>query len=99
MLRDVLHRKIVGGEAPREAAERERDQHELRTRRGPGDRHQCGIAPVSADERNDALRESDEEREDQREVAKLGDHFVSFSVDIAFALRALSNATPASGGM
>src|ERR1700675_1383904 len=101
MLRDVLDGEIAGGETPREAAERERDKRELRARGGSGDRHQRGVAPVRADERNDALREGDEQRENQREMAHLRNHLGSFSVDsdMPFSLCALATAAAASGGM
>jgi len=101
MLGDQLDREVAGGEAPREAAERERDEHELRARGRLGDRHQRGVAPLRTDERKDALRERDEQREYQCEVAEFWNHFASFSVDIdiALSLCALSTAAAASGGM
>ena len=91
-------------EAPREAAERERDEHELRARGGRGERHQRGVAAVRAPTSgSDALRERDEQREDQREMAELGNHrCASFSVGIVDRLvlvRLLRARRAASGGM
>ncbi len=101
MLRDQLDREVAGGETPREAKRRERDQQELRVRGGLRDGHQRGVAPVRADQRKGALRDGDEQREDQREMAEFGDHVASFSVDtdMPWPLCALSTAAAASGGM
>ncbi len=101
MLRDVLDREVVGREAVREAAERERDEEELRERGRPRDRHQRGVAALRADQRQRALRDGDQQREDQREVAQFRNHLPSFSVDtdMPCPLCAWSTAAAASGGM
>ena len=101
MLGDVLDRKVVGREAVREAAERERYEEELRERCGPRDRHQRGVAALRADERKRPLRDGDQQREDQREVAQLRKQLVSFNVDtdMPCPLCAWSTAEAASGGM
>ena len=93
--------KSLVDEAVREAAERERDEEELRERGRPRDRHQRGVAPLRADQRQRALRDGDQQREDQREVAEFRNHLPSFSVDtdMPCPLCAWSTAAAASGGM
>ena len=45
-------------------------------RRGPRERNPARVAALRADERQHALHERDEQREDQREVAELGGHLL-----------------------
>ena len=75
--RDVEHRKIVVHEGPREAAECDRDEYELALReraRGGHPRLQAARGPR---ERHRALREREQQREDQRELTNFGDHLDS----------------------
>ena len=49
-------------------------QGELHHRRGPGDRHHRGLALGRADHRHNPLDQREQESEDEREMADLGDH-------------------------
>ena len=71
---DVEHREVVRRERPREAREGEEVEHEEPRRRARSDRHPARVAPHRARERRHREDESGEEREDEREVAELGDH-------------------------
>ena len=102
MLRDELDREIVGARSStRGSANASATSTNCAQRGGPRERHQRGVAPVRAPQRQRALRDRDEQREDQREVAELRNHFASFSVgiDIDLCFRAASIAAAASGGM
>ena len=83
-------------------SERDHDEHELRARGRLGDGHQRGIAAIRTPQRQRALRERDEQRDDQREVADFRNHGFASLIDgmlIDLCFCAASSAAPASGGM
>ncbi len=101
VLGDVDDGKIAGGEAPRQASERQRHEEELRARRRLGESHQDRVAPMRADQWDDALDDGDEEGKDQGEMAEFGDHLALLNVetDMPLSFWAFSMAPAASGGM
>ena len=56
-------------------AERHGQEHELTERARAGERDQAGVAPRRAPERQRALDQREAERQDQREMADLDDHW------------------------
>ncbi len=77
VLVDVLHREIRHREGPHQAAERECDEQHVRDRGGRAGGHQQRAANLPArraDERQHRLRNSEQQRKHQREMAKFGDH-------------------------
>jgi hypothetical protein len=95
MLRHVDHREVVGDEGPGQAAEGERDEQELRRAAGRARAIQAAAAARGAGQRQRALHQRDEEREDQREMTEFGNHCFT----VLAALCASSTACCASGGM
>ena len=66
--------EVRGHEGVGQRSEAERDQEELKTGRRNGKAHPVRPAALGADQRNHALDHRNGEREDQREMTKLGDH-------------------------
>ncbi|MNQ30429.1 hypothetical protein D3C85_437740 [compost metagenome] len=95
--RHVQHRKVVVDERPGQAGEGQRGQAELAD--GGGPRHAQPRLPAGgrADQGKDALRQRDQQRQDQAEQADLGNHRAS--TRIALAAPARLTASAASGGM
>jgi len=101
-LRDILDRKVAGHETVGKASECDRHQNELRARRRDCNRHQRAIAPRCTEHRHDALRERDQQRQDQCKMADLRNHRLTscmLGIDIAVFCCALSMASFTSGGM
>ena len=94
---DMGHREVVVQEGEREAAEGEGDEHELGLRGRSCGPNPGRVTALRADDRQGALHQRHEQREDQGEVAEFGCHFASFAA--CAALFATSTACCASGGM
>ena len=71
---DVEDREVVRRERPREAGEGEEVEHEQPGRGARGHRHPARVGARRPRERRDREDEGGQEREDEREVAELGDH-------------------------
>ena len=101
--RHVLDREVIPDERCSETGEGDHDEQELRARRGSCKRHQPRLAVCGAGQRQRGLRDRNQQREDQREVAELGNHLRSpclvtkVLVDIASC--ACFTASAAAGGM
>ncbi len=66
--------RVCVDEADGEAAEGDRDEYEQRYRGRPRQRHPGRHAALGTDQRQRALHEGDEQREDEGEGAEFGDH-------------------------
>ena len=101
--RHVQDREVIPDERRSETGEGDDDEQELRARRGLGERHQARLSICGARERQRGLRDRDQQREDQREVAELGNHLCSpclvTSVLVDIASCACFTASAAAGGM
>jgi hypothetical protein len=76
ILGDQSHREIRHDERPGQRHEGDQHEQELGECRRPRQRHQARLAARCAHERQRALHDGDEERQHQRELADLGDHWV-----------------------
>ena len=72
--RDVGEREVADHVGVHQREERGRDEQELGQRRRPRPADQGGVIARRADQRHDRLQDRDAQREDQREMADLGDH-------------------------
>ena len=92
---DRYHREVGDDEGLHQTGERGRDEDELGQRRRPRQRHQAAIAEPRAERRGGHLHQRHREREDQGEVADLGDH----SAPSPFQLPDFFSASATSRGM
>ena len=76
VLEHVADREIGADVARDERREGKRDEAELNDRHGLGDRHQRGVAGARADERHRRLDERQRQRQHQRVMADLLDHWM-----------------------
>ena len=93
MLRDEQNTEVVVEERVLERCERDRDEHELTGRGRSRERHPIGASGRGAGERQRRLNQREAQREDQRELADLGDHSATAVRALAFA-----SASVTSGG-
>ncbi|MCY1237629.1 hypothetical protein D9M72_503340 [compost metagenome] len=100
---DIAHAEVVGDEAPCQRRERQRNQRALHARRRPRHRHPRQPATRGAGQRHHCLRQRDQQRDDQREVPQLGDHWRAPCAGAPamrrFTCSACFSASAASGGM
>ena len=75
ILEHVQHREIGADVSRGERAERGRREGELRERGRAGDTHQGRVVRARAPQRHRRLDQRERERQHQRVVAELGDHF------------------------
>src|SRR5262249_45127848 len=92
VLRHEQHAEVVVQERVLEHAESDDHEHELPRRRRTRERHPLRFTDSSTRERQHRLHEREAERQDQRELAQLGNH--SATVPLVFA-----SASATSGGM
>ena len=101
--RHILDREVVADKRCGQTGEGDHDQKELSARRRPGQRHQSRFAESSAGERQRALRDGDQQRQDQCEMPELRDHLATpcagSSVLVDIASCAFFTASAAAGGM
>jgi hypothetical protein len=103
MARHVEQREVVAHERARQADEGEDDEHELGLGGGARQRHPVGTPTGRADHRQAALDQGDRERQQERDLAEFGDHFLGSVINVLdsfwFGLPARFKASAASGGM
>ena len=73
---DVQHGKIEGDEGVHQRADGRAHEHELPGHRRPDYRHPARITARGAEDAEECLRAREHQREDQGEMAELGDHQV-----------------------
>ena len=71
---DIEHRKIVADERVHQRAERDRDKQELPQRGGAPHAHPREVAACGAHQRENTLRQSDQQGKNECEMADFGDH-------------------------
>ena len=74
ILDDVDEREVGNDMRVGQRAIGERDEQELRDRRGARDAHQRGVIQASADEGNGELRQRQGERQNKRVMSGFNDH-------------------------
>jgi hypothetical protein len=74
VLRHERHGEVAREVRSREASERQQHERRLADRRCPPERHQDGIAPLRAPERNEGLNEREHQSQDQGELTNFRRH-------------------------